>query len=169
MFTKSLNCDNNRASVAIKIMKIKQKLFYAVGGFFIGNAILLGLILGFKVFDSKEQISQIELNTATQKIENQQIREITFKNNPYVIFEDVSGNKFEVITDGEPTRESLLNSVKEYNKLHSTQMIKLNMEPARIGWGWLVLINFVPFALIGIGLIFFIAAFFITGKKEKLE
>lgn len=148
-------------------MNLKQKIFYAVGGFLIGNAILIFLFWGLQTAPYKKT-SQIKLGEAIQKLENEEIKEVNFRG-IYVRFVDKEGNEFETTLGSEPVRENILNKIKESNKSHSSSSIKYNEEPASSGWGWLILINALPFAFFLFLIFAVIAAFFIGKRSSKLN
>lgn len=148
-------------------MNLKQKIFYAIGGFLIGNSLLILLFWGLQAAPNKKT-SQIKLDEAIQKLENKEIKEVHFRGS-YSRFVDKEGNDFETTLGSEPTRENVLNKIKEYNKSRSSSSIKYSEEPASSGWGWLVLINALPFAFILCSIFAVIAAFFIGKRSSKLN
>ena len=148
---------------------MKHKIFYAVGGFLLGNALLVGLFFGAKVFIGNENYQEISLQEAVKKIDNEQVKEVNLKNSTAVL-EDVGGGKFETVIASEPTREALLISIREFNKNNPAKSIKYTEEPANSGLYRLILINFLPYAMLGFSIIFIIAAFFMLRKdKTKLN
>lgn len=148
---------------------MKHKIFYAVGGFLLGNALLAGLFFGANTIIGNEKYREISLQEAVKKIDNEQVKEVNLKNSTAVL-EDVGGNKFETVIASEPTREAVLTSVKEFNKTNPQKSIKYTETPANSGLYRLILINFLPYAMLGFSIIFIIAAFFMLRKdKTKLS
>lgn len=149
-------------------MNLKQKIFYAVGGFLIGNAILIGLFWGLKTYNTDKKQREISIQEAFQKINSEQIISATFKNSTVVI-EDTNGEKFISIDASDSTREVFMEAIKQHNIANSKYPIRIEMKPASSGWGWLVLINALPFAFILCSIFAVIAAFFIGKRSSKLN
>jgi ATP-dependent Zn protease len=95
---------------------------------------------------SADEPAQIKLDQAVSKIEKREIKEVSFKRSQ-IELTDNNGKKFFASVGSDATRESLLGTIKEYNKINTSAPIKYNEEPVSSGWGWLVLINFLPAAL----------------------
>lgn len=149
-------------------MNLKQKIFYAVGGFLIGNVILFGLLIGLKTFDSDKNQREISIQEAIQKINSEQIISASFQNST-VVLEDINGEKFVSIIGSEPTRDVFLEAVFQYNKAGSKYPIRIEMKPENSGWGWLILINALPFAFILLSIFAVIGAYFIGKRSSKLN
>ena len=148
-------------------MNLKQKIFYAIGGLLIGNAILFGLMIGLKTFDSDKNQREISVQEVFQKINSEQIISASFENST-VVFEDINGEKIFSTVGSEPTREVFLEAINQHNKTNSKYPIRIEMKAANSSWNWLVLINALPFAFILFAIFAVIAAYFISKRSSKL-
>ena len=89
----------------------------------------------------------LPIDRAIAQINNKEFREATFKQSQ-VEFLDNAGNKLVTTIGSDPTREALLKAVTDFNAANPSVAIKTSEEPASSGWGWLVLINALPFLLL---------------------
>lgn len=121
--------------------KAKQVLLWLM---IISSALLFVWFLQSKQTKNPQELS---LDQVVTRIDNKEVKEANFKQSQVELV-DTNGNKFFANLGSDPTRESLLASIKEYNKINSSSPIKFNEEPASSGWGWLVLINALPFLLL---------------------
>jgi cell division protease FtsH len=110
----------------------------------ISSALLFVYFLQSKQTGSPKELS---LDQVITRIENKDVKEASFKQSQIEIV-DGSGNKFYANLGSDPTRESLLGVIKEFNKTNVSSPIKYNEEPQSSGWGWLLLINALPFLLL---------------------
>lgn len=90
---------------------------------------------------------ELSLDQVATRIENKNIKEVFFKQSQ-VELTDADGAKYFANLGSDPTRESLLGTIKDFNKNNPNAPIKYNEEPASSGWGWLVIINALPFLLL---------------------
>jgi cell division protease FtsH len=121
--------------------KAKQVLLWLM---IISSALLFVYFLQSKQTGSPKELS---LDQVITRIENKDVKEASFKQSQIEIV-DGSGNKFYANLGSDPTRESLLGVIKEFNKTNVSSPIKYNEEPQSSGWGWLLLINALPFLLL---------------------
>ncbi|MBP7377008.1 MAG: ATP-dependent zinc metalloprotease FtsH [Pyrinomonadaceae bacterium] len=91
--------------------------------------------------------AELSIDMAITRINNKEINEAFFKQSQ-VEFTDASGNKFVTIVGSDATREMLGKKVDEFNKENQTAQIKTTDEPKSEGWGWIMLIQFLPFLLL---------------------
>jgi cell division protease FtsH len=98
---------------------------------------------------SKQQKNPQELaiNDAITRINNKDFKEADFKQSQ-VEFKDTGGNVWVTTIGSDATREMLLKKIDEFNKDNTSATIKTNEEASSSGWGWLVLINALPFLLL---------------------
>jgi cell division protease FtsH len=89
----------------------------------------------------------LPIDLAITRINNKDFREANFKQSQ-VEFVDAAGTKWVTTIGSEATRETLLKAVTDFNKDNPSANIKTNEEAASNGWGWLVLINALPFLLL---------------------
>jgi cell division protease FtsH len=89
----------------------------------------------------------LPIDRAIAQINNKEFREANFKQSQ-VEFLDNAGNKLITTVGSDPTREALLKAVNDFNQANPSAAIKTTEEPASSGWGWLVLINALPFLLL---------------------
>lgn len=121
--------------------KAKQVLLWLM---IISSAMLFVWFLQNKERKNPQELSLDQINT---RIENKEIKEVFFKQSQIEVT-DQNGNKFFAYLGSDATRESLIKDIKEFNKNNTSAQIKYNEEPASSGWGWLVLINALPFLLL---------------------
>src|SRR6476659_5900676 len=98
---------------------------------------------------SKQQKNPQELpiNEAIARINDKAFKEANFKQSQ-VEFKDANGNVWVTTIGSDATREMLLKKITDFNKDNTSNTIKTNEEAASTGWGWLVLINALPFLLL---------------------
>jgi cell division protease FtsH len=98
---------------------------------------------------SKQQKNPQELaiNDAVTRINNKDFKSAVFKQSQ-VEFKDTSGNLWVTTIGSDPTREMLLKKISEFNDANPGSPITANEEASSSGWGWLVLINALPFLLL---------------------
>ena len=89
----------------------------------------------------------LTLDEVVTRVNNVQIKEANFKQSQ-VDLTDINNNKYFANLGSDPTRESLQKTVIEFNKNNPNAIIKWQEEPSSSGWGWLVLINALPFLLL---------------------
>ncbi len=89
----------------------------------------------------------LTIDRASASIENKDFTEAAFKASS-VEFTDKDKNKFITTIGSDATREILLKKVDEFNKANPSAAIKVNEEAASSGFGWLLLIQFLPILLI---------------------
>lgn len=121
--------------------KAKQVLLWLM---IISSALLFVWFLQSK---QTKNPSELSLDQVITRIDNKEVKEVSFKQSQIELI-DSNGAKFFANLGSDPTRESLLTSIKEYNKVNTSSPIKYNEEPTSSGWGWLVLINALPFLLL---------------------
>ncbi len=90
---------------------------------------------------------ELSLDQIVTRVDNKQVKEMLFKQSQ-VELTDNDGKKYFANIGSDPTREQLLITVKEYNKINSSAPIKTTEEPSSSGWGWLILIQALPFLLL---------------------
>ncbi|MGB7070144.1 MAG: ATP-dependent zinc metalloprotease FtsH [Pyrinomonadaceae bacterium] len=90
---------------------------------------------------------ELPIDLAITRITNKDFKEANFKQSQ-VEFVDAAGAKWVTTIGSEATRETLLKSITDFNKENAGATIKTNEEPSSTGWGWLVLINALPFLLL---------------------
>ena len=98
---------------------------------------------------SKQQKNPQELpiNEAIARINDKAFKEANFKQSQ-VEFKDANGNLWVTTIGSDATREMLLKKIDDVNKDNVSATIKTNEEASSSGWGWLVLINALPFLLL---------------------
>ena len=98
---------------------------------------------------SKQQKNPQELpiNEAIARINDKAFKEANFKQSQ-VEFKDANGNLWVTTIGSDATREMLLKKIDDVNKDNASATIKTNEEASSSGWGWLVLINALPFLLL---------------------
>ncbi|MDQ3132550.1 MAG: ATP-dependent zinc metalloprotease FtsH [Acidobacteriota bacterium] len=110
----------------------------------ISSALLFVWFLQTKQTKNPQELS---LDQVVTRIENRDVKEVAFKQSQLELT-DGNGNKFFANLGSDATRESLLGVINNYNKTNSNAPIKYNEEPTSSGWGWILLINALPFLLL---------------------
>jgi cell division protease FtsH len=90
---------------------------------------------------------ELPINDAIVRINNKDFKEANFKQS-LVEFKDVAGNTWVTTIGSDATREMLLKKIDEFNKDNVSATIKTNEEAVSTGWGWLLLIQALPFLLL---------------------
>ena len=90
---------------------------------------------------------ELSLDQVVTRIDNKQVKEVNFKQSQVEVT-DNEGKKFFASLGSDQTRESLLGTLKDYNKINSAAPIKYNEEPISSGLGWIILIQALPFLLL---------------------
>lgn len=92
--------------------------------------------------------TELSIDQAITRINNKEIKEALFKQSQ-VEFTDASGNKLVTVVGGDPTTELLKKKINEFNDQNAagTQILTKD-EPKSEGWGWLLLIQALPFILL---------------------
>jgi cell division protease FtsH len=91
--------------------------------------------------------SELAINDAVTRINDKFFKEADFKQSQ-VEFKDNSGGVWVTTIGSDATREMLLKKITDFNDANPTTPIKANEEASSSGWGWLVLINALPFLLL---------------------
>jgi cell division protease FtsH len=121
--------------------KVKQIFLWLM---IITSALVFVWFLNSKQTKAAKELS---INEASIRIENKEFTEAAFKASA-VEFSDKDNNKYVTTIGSDATREMLLKKVDEFNTNNPAIAIKTNEEPASSGFGWLVLINALPFLLL---------------------
>lgn len=121
--------------------KAKQVLLWLM---IISSALLFVYFLQSKQEKNPKELSLDQVNT---RIENKEVKEAFFKQSQ-VELTDSNGNKFFANLGSDATRESLVKSINAFNTKNTSSIIKYNEEPSSSGWGWILLINALPFLLL---------------------
>jgi len=89
----------------------------------------------------------LTIDAAVTRIKNKDFKEAFFKASQ-VEFVDQNGEKFITTIGSDPTREMLVKTINEHNEANPSSKIKTEEEPQSSGWGWLLLIQILPFLLL---------------------
>ncbi|MDQ3748642.1 MAG: ATP-dependent zinc metalloprotease FtsH [Acidobacteriota bacterium] len=89
----------------------------------------------------------LTIDLAMTRIENKEFKEAFFKQGG-VEFVDRNEGKFVTTIGSDATRETLLKAITDFNKANPSSQVKTNEEPSSSGWGWILLINALPFLLL---------------------
>ncbi len=135
--------------------KAKQILLWLV---IISSAMVFAYFLQSKHDKNPQELS---FDQGLTQIRNKDIKEITLKQNVLELL-DKNGVKFTANLDtSDAPRESILKAADETGT-------KVNLEPASSGWGWVLLINLLPFALL-IGFLIFTLRQMQAGGNKALS
>jgi cell division protease FtsH len=89
----------------------------------------------------------LTIDLAITRIKNKEFKEASFKQSQ-IEFLDGTGNKFITTIGSDATREQILKVVNEFNEANPSAPIKTTEEASSSGWGWILLINALPFLLL---------------------
>ncbi len=140
--------------------KAKQVLLWLM---IISTAMLFVYFLQGKQTPNPQELT---VDQAITRIKNKEIKETGFKASQ-VDLTDSNGKKYFTYIGSDATREAILKSVTEIND-GNPSFIKNTDEPQSSGWGWLMLINFLPFLLL-IGLVAFTLRQMQAGGNKALS
>jgi cell division protease FtsH len=90
---------------------------------------------------------ELGIDAAITRINNKDFRKANFKQSQ-VEFKDAAGATWVTTIGSDATREMLLKKIDEFNKENTSSTIEYVEEASSSGWGWLVLINALPFLLL---------------------
>ena len=121
--------------------KAKQILLWLM---IISSALLFVWFLQSKKEKPAEPLS---IDAAITRVANKDFKKADFGASQ-VEFTDKSDNKFITTYGSDPTREALLSAITTYNAENGSAPIETNEEPTSSGWGWIVLIQILPFLLL---------------------
>ena len=121
--------------------KAKQVLLWLM---IISSALLFVWFLQTKQTKNPQDLP---IDLAITRINNKEFKEANLKQSQ-IEFTDASGAKWVTSIGSDSTRDLLVKKIDEFNTQNPSATIKYNEEPASSGWGWLVLINALPFLLL---------------------
>lgn len=114
--------------------------------------VIISAVLSLVWFIQSKQVKapqELSIDNAVARINNKDFKKAYFKQSS-VEFTDVNGNVYVTAIGSDPTREILLKKVDEFNKANegTSAVIEVKEEPSSNGWGWVLLIQALPFLLI---------------------
>ncbi|HTK38899.1 MAG TPA: ATP-dependent zinc metalloprotease FtsH [Pyrinomonadaceae bacterium] len=89
----------------------------------------------------------LPIDLAITRINNKEFKQANLKQSQ-IEFLDTSNNKWITTIGSDATRATLLKAITDFNSSNPSSTITFSEEPASSGWGWLVLINALPFLLL---------------------
>lgn len=134
-------------------------------------AIISG-VLSLVWFVQNKQIKapqELSIDNAIARINNKDFKKAYFKQSS-VEFTDANGNVYFSTIGSDPTRDMLLEKVVDFNKANegTSAVIEVKEEPVSNGWGWLLLIQALPFLLL-VGFLFFTLRQMQAGGNKALS
>jgi cell division protease FtsH len=127
----------------------------------ISGALFIVYYLQGKQTKAPEKLS---IDLAQTRIANKEFKEALLKQTS-VEFTDLNGNKFVTVLGSDPTREMITKSINEFNQQNPASQIVTNEEEPSTGFGWLLVIQLLPFLLIVGFLIFTLRQMQAGGNK----
>jgi cell division protease FtsH len=127
----------------------------------ISGALFIVYYLQVKQTKAPEKLS---IDMAQTRIANKEFKEALLKQTS-VEFTDLNGGKFVTVLGSDPTRELITKSVNDFNLQNPTTQIAMNEEEPSSGFGWLLVIQLLPFLLIVGFLIFTLRQMQAGGNK----
>ncbi|MGI8885021.1 MAG: ATP-dependent zinc metalloprotease FtsH [Pyrinomonadaceae bacterium] len=141
--------------------KAKQVLLWLM---IISSALLFVWFLQTKQTKNPQDLT---IDLAITRIENKEFKEAFFKQGG-VEFVDANKNKFVTTIGSDATRETLVKAITDFNKANPSSQVTFNEEQSSSGWGWVVLINLLPFLLL-IGFLIFTLRQMQAGGNKALS
>ncbi|MCO6512479.1 MAG: ATP-dependent zinc metalloprotease FtsH [Aridibacter famidurans] len=89
----------------------------------------------------------LTIDAAITRIKNKDFKEAYFQASQ-VEFTDANGNKFVTTVGSGEIREKLVDAITEHNSANQSSQVVLKEDPPSNSWGWLVLIQILPFLLL---------------------
>lgn len=131
--------------------------------------VIISAVLSLVWFVQSKQVKapqELSIDNAVARINNKDFKKAYFKQSS-VEFTDANGNTYITTIGSDTTREMLLKKVDEFNKANegTSAVIEIKDEPASSGWGWLLLIQALPFLLLVGFLIFTLRQMQAGGNK----
>ena len=126
-----------------------------------------GVLLIYFLNSKQTAPDTLAISAAITRIGNKDFKEAFFKQSQ-VEFVDKADKKFITTIGSDPTRETLLKVITEYNAVNSSAPIEVTEEPQSSGWGWILLINALPFLLL-IGFLLFTLRQMQAGGNKALS
>lgn len=109
----------------------------------------------------------LTIDMAITRIQNKEFKEASFKQSQ-VEFLDSTGARFITTIGSDATREHILKVVSDFNEANPSAKIQTTEEASSTGWGWIVLINALPFLLL-IGFLIFTLRQMQAGGNKALS
>ncbi len=106
-----------------------------------------GLLLIYFLQSKQTTPDDLTISAAITRINNKDFKEAHFKQSQ-IEFVDNADKKYITTIGSDPTRELVLGTIKQYNEANSAAQIEVKEEPQSSGWGWIVLLNALPFLLL---------------------
>ena len=91
--------------------------------------------------------SDLTVDSALTRIKNKDFKEAYFRQSQ-IEFKDANGAVFVTTVGSDPMRETILKAVTDFNAANESAPIKTSEEATSSGWGWILLINALPFLLL---------------------
>ncbi len=110
----------------------------------LAGAMVLVWALQSKQGKNPQKLSQDQVIT---RIDNKEIKEALLKQ-AQIELTDVNGNKLYADIGSDATREFYVKKINDYNTQYGQGSLKWDEEPASNGYGWILLINALPFLLL---------------------
>ncbi len=89
----------------------------------------------------------LTIDALQTRIQNKDIKKVHLQQSQIEVT-DVNDKKWTTTVGSDPVREQVLASIKSFNDENAAKKIALTEEPQSSGWGWIVLLNMLPFLLI---------------------
>jgi cell division protease FtsH len=106
-----------------------------------------GLLLIYFLQSKQTTPDDLTISAAITRINNKDFKEAHFKQSQ-IEFMDNADKKYITTIGSDPMRELVLGTIKQYNEANSAAQIEVKEEPQSSGWGWIVLLNALPFLLL---------------------
>jgi cell division protease FtsH len=107
------------------------------------------LFLWFLRTKQEKPAQELTIDAAIERINNKDFKQAYFRESS-IEFTDVNGNKFYTTLGSNATRELFIKKIDEFNAANrgTSAVIENKEEPASSGFGWLLLIQILPFLLL---------------------
>lgn len=98
---------------------------------------------------SKKSAQELTVDDAVTRINNKDFKEANFKQSE-VEFIDANGRKWITTISSDFTRETLFRTVNNFNSHNPSATIKTTESSASTGYGWVIVIQFLPLLFLGL-------------------
>jgi len=98
---------------------------------------------------SQKPPQELSIDQAITRINNKDFKVANFKQSE-VEFIDAGGAKWIATIGSEPTRDALFRVVNDFNAHNPSAAIKMSESSASTGYGWFIVIQFLPLIFLGL-------------------
>ena len=102
---------------------------------------------------SQKSPEELTVDQAVTRINNRDFKEANFKQSEVELI-DAKGTKWITTIGGEATREAMFRAISDFNARDPSATIKMTESPGSTGYGWFIVIQFLPLIFLGLFTLF---------------